>query len=155
MMGYYKNPEATAAAFDKDGYFKTGDYGKLDEEGWIYITGRLKNLIILSNGKNVYPEEIENEISRIYGVNEVVVYEGLNKDGSSKDCIVAEIYPDFDALKLHGITDPQKHFKDGVNEINKRSAPYKKVQIVKIRDVEFEKNTSKKIIRFKINRIVD
>lgn len=155
MMGYYKNPEATAAAFDSEGYFKTGDYGKLDEEGWIYITGRLKNLIILSNGKNVYPEEIENEISRIYGVNEVVVYEGLNKDGSSKDCIVAEIYPDFDALKLHGITDPQKHFKDGVNEINKRSAPYKKVQIVKIRDVEFEKNTSKKIIRFKINRIVD
>ena len=155
MMGYYKNPEATAAAFDSEGYFKTGDYGKLDEEGWIYITGRLKNLIILSNGKNVYPEEIENEISRIYGVNEVVVYEGLNKDSSSKDCIVAEIYPDFDALKLHGITDPQKHFKDGVNEINKRSAPYKKVQIVKIRDVEFEKNTSKKIIRFKINRIVD
>ena len=155
MMGYYKNPEATAAAFDSEGYFKTGDFGKLDEEGWIYITGRLKNLIILSNGKNVYPEEIETEISRIYGVNEVVVYEGLNADGSSKDCIVAEIYPDFDALKSHGITDAQKHFKDGVNEINKRSAPYKKVQIVKIRNEEFEKNTSKKIIRFKINRIVE
>ena len=155
MMGYYKNPEATAAAFDEEGYFKTGDFGKLDEEGWIYITGRLKNLIILSNGKNVYPEEIETEISRIYGVNEVVVYEGLNKDGSSKDCIVAEIYPDFDGLKDHGITDVQKYFKDGINEINKRSAPYKKVQIVKIRNEEFEKNTSKKIVRFKINRIVD
>ena len=155
MMGYYKNPEATAAAFDEERYFKTGDFGKLDEEGWIYITGRLKNLIILSNGKNVYPEEIETEISRIYGVNEVVVYEGLNKDGSSKDCIVAEIYPDFDGLKDHGITDVQKYFKDGINEINKRSAPYKKVQIVKIRNEEFEKNTSKKIVRFKINRIVD
>ena len=155
MMGYYKNPEATAAAFNEEGYFKTGDFGKLDEEGWIYITGRLKNLIILSNGKNVYPEEIETEISRIYGVNEVVVYEGLNKDGSSKDCIVAEIYPDFDGLKDHGITDVQKYFKDGVNEINKRSAPYKKVQIVKVRNEEFEKNTSKKIVRFKINRIVE
>lgn len=155
MMGYYKNPEATAAAFDEEGYFKTGDFGKLDEEGWIYITGRLKNLIILSNGKNVYPEEIETEISRIYGVNEVVVYEGLNADGSSKDCIVAEIYPDFDGLKDHRVTDVQKYFKDGVNEINKRSAPYKKVQIVKIRNEEFEKNTSKKIVRFKINRIVD
>lgn len=155
MIGYYNNPEATAAAFDEEGYFKTGDFGRLDEEGWIYITGRLKNLIILSNGKNVYPEEIETEISRIYGVNEVVVYEGLNKDGSSKDCIVAEIYPDFDALKNHDITDPQKYFKDGVNEINKRSAPYKKVQIVKIRNEEFEKNTSKKIVRFKINRIVE
>lgn len=155
MIGYYNNPEATAAAFDEEGYFKTGDFGRLDEEGWIYITGRLKNLIILSNGKNVYPEEIETEISRIYGVNEVVVYEGLNKDGSSKDCIVAEIYPDFDGLKDHGIADPQKYFKDGVNEINKRSAPYKKVQIVKIRNEEFEKNTSKKIVRFKINRIVE
>ena len=155
MIGYYNNPEATAAAFDEEGYFKTGDFGRLDEEGWIYITGRLKNLIILSNGKNVYPEEIETEISRIYGVNEVVVYEGLNKDGSSKDCIVAEIYPDFDGLKDHGIADPQQYFKDGVNEINKRSAPYKKVQIVKIRNEEFEKNTSKKIVRFKINRIVE
>lgn len=155
MMGYYKNPEATAAAFDDEGYFRTGDYGKLDEEGWIYITGRLKNLIILSNGKNVYPEEIETEISRIYGVNEVVVYEGLNKDGSSKDCIVAEIYPDFDALKNRGIEDVQKYFKDGVNEINKKAAPYKKVQIIKVRNEEFIKNTSKKIIRFKINRIVD
>ena len=69
--------------------------------------------------------------------------------------IVAEIYPDFDGLKDHGIIDVQKYFKDGVNEINKRSAPYKKVQIVKIRNEEFEKNTSKKIVRFKINRIVD
>jgi long-chain acyl-CoA synthetase len=155
MIGYYKNPEATAAAFDEEGYFKTGDYGRLDEEGWIYITGRLKNLIILSNGKNVYPEEIETEISRIYGINEVVVYEGLNADGSSKDCIVAEIYPDFDSLKSRGIEDAQKYFKDNVNEINKKAAPYKKVQIVKIRNEEFEKNTSKKIVRFKINRIVD
>ena len=155
MIGYYNNPEATATAFDEEGYFKTGDFGKLDEEGWIYITGRLKNLIILSNGKNVYPEEIETEISRIYGVNEVVVYEGLNADGTSKDCIVAEIYPDFDALKSHGITDVYKHFKSNINEINKNAAPYKKVQIVKIREEEFEKNTSKKIVRFKINRIVD
>ena len=62
MLGYYNNPEATAEVFDKDGFFHTGDYGKLDEEGWIYITGRLKNIIILANGKNVYPEEIENEL---------------------------------------------------------------------------------------------
>ena len=155
MIGYYKNPEATAAAFDEEGYFKTGDFGKLDEEGWIYITGRLKNLIILSNGKNVYPEEIETEITRIYGVNEVVVYEGLNSDGSSKDCIVAEIYPDFDGLKAHGIEDPYKYFKENINDINQNAAPYKRVQIVKIRNEEFEKNTSKKIVRFKINRIIE
>ena len=154
MLGYYKNPEATAAVFDEEGYFMTGDYGKLDEEGWIYITGRLKNLIILSNGKNVYPEEIETEISRVYGVNEVVVYEGLNADGSSKDCIVAEIYPDFEALKNHNITDVQAYFKEKIRKINENSAPYKKVALVKIRNEEFEKNTSKKIVRFKINRCV-
>ena len=155
MLGYYKNPEATAEVFDEEGYFRTGDYGRLDEEGWIYITGRLKNLIILSNGKNVYPEEIETEISRVYGVNEVVVYEGLNPDGSSKDCIVAEIYPDFDGLKNHGITDVQAYFKEKIKKINENSAPYKKVALIKVRNEEFEKNTSKKIVRFKINRCVE
>lgn len=155
MLGYYKNPEATAAAFDEEGFFKTGDYGRLDEEGWIYITGRLKNLIILSNGKNVYPEEIETEISRVYGVNEVVVYEGLNPDGTSKDCIVAEIYPDFEALKNHGVEDVQKYFKEKIKRINENSAPYKKVALIRIRNEEFEKNTSKKIIRFKIDRCIE
>lgn len=155
MLGYYKNPEATAEAFDEEGYFRTGDFGKLDEDGWIYITGRLKNLIILSNGKNVYPEEIETEISRVYGVNEVVVYEGLNTDGSSKDCIVAEIYPDFEALKDHGIDDINSYFKEKIKKINENAAPYKKVSLIKIRDTEFEKNTSKKIVRFKINRCIE
>lgn len=155
MMGYYKDPEASAAAFDADGFFKSGDYGKLDDEGWIYITGRLKNLIILSNGKNVYPEEIETEIQGIYGVNEVVVYEGLNADGTSKDCIVAEIYPDLDGLKNHGITDAQKYFKENIQKINAAAPSYKRVQIVKVRNEEFPKNTSKKIVRFKINRVVD
>ena len=65
MLGYYNNPEATAEVFDKDGFFHTGDYGKLDEEGWIYITGRKKNLIILSNGKDVYPEEIEADLQKV------------------------------------------------------------------------------------------
>ena len=74
MLGYFENEEATREVFDAEGYFHTGDLGHLDKDGWIYITGRSKNLIILSNGKNVYPEEIETEVSRIYGVCEVVVY---------------------------------------------------------------------------------
>ena len=151
MLGYYKNPEATSAAFDEEGYFKTGDYGRLDEDGWIYITGRLKNLIILSNGKNVYPEEIETEITRIPGVNEVVVYAGVTDSGAS-DIIVAEIYPDKEYLEQHGVIDLQRYFDAEVKKLNARSVPYKAVGKVKLRDEEFIKNTSKKIVRFKIDR---
>jgi long-chain acyl-CoA synthetase len=155
MLGYYKDPEATAAAFDEEGYFRTGDYGKLDDEGWIYITGRLKNVIILSNGKNVYPEEIENEISRIYGVMESVVYEGESKSQKKKEVLVAEIYPDFDALKEKGIEDVQAYFEAGIKDINARMASYKAVKMVKIRNEEFTKNTSRKILRFAINKNID
>lgn len=155
MLGYYKDPEATKAAFDEEGYFKTGDYGKLDDEGWLYITGRIKNMIILSNGKNVYPEEIENEISRIYGVAEVVVYAGESKANKSKEVIVAEIFPDFEALKLKGINDAQAYFNEEIRKINSRMVSYKAVKMVKIRNEEFPKNTSRKILRFKIDRNID
>jgi len=155
MLGYYKNPEATAQAFDEEGYFKTGDYGKLDEEGWLYITGRLKNVIILSNGKNVYPEEIENEISRIYGVSEVIVYAGESNVQKDKEVIVAEIFPDFEALKAKGIEDVQSYFEDEIKKVNSRMVSYKAVKMVKIRYEEFKKNTSKKILRYAIEKNID
>lgn len=155
MLGYYKNPEATAAAFDEEGYFKTGDYGRLDEDGWIYITGRLKNLIIFSNGKNVYPEEIETEISRIEGVAEAVVYAGESKSDPTKEVIVAEIFPDYELMERRGITDIKGYFEDRISEINDRSVDYKAVGLVKIREVEFVKNTSRKIKRFEIDKSID
>jgi long-chain acyl-CoA synthetase len=155
MMGYYKDPEATAEAFDEEGYFKTGDYGYVDEEGWIYITGRMKNLIIFSNGKNVYPEEIEMEISRVRGVNEVVVYAGESKKHPEKEVIVAEIYPDRDGLAADGVTDLKKYFNDQMRVVNSRMAPYKAVGMVKIRNEEFVKNTSRKITRFNIDKSID
>ncbi len=157
MLGYYKDPEATAAVFDKDGFFHTGDYGRLDSDGWIYITGRLKNLIIFSNGKNVYPEEIENELSRIRGVLEVVVYAGESKSNPQKEVIVAEIYPDYEQLKADGIDTDEKiqnYFNENVKAANGRMAPYKKVGLVKIRKTEFIKNTSRKITRFSIDRSI-
>ncbi len=166
MLGYYKEPEATAAVMDDEGYFHTGDLGKLDSEGWIYITGRLKNLIILSNGKNVYPEEIENEIGAIYGVGEVVVYAGESKSDAQKEVIVAEIFPDFDALKLHNITTEeavkagdmtavQAYFDKEITDLNKRMTGYKHVGLVKIRTEEFKKNTTRKITRFNIDKSID
>lgn len=155
MLGYYKDPEATAAAFDGEGYFRTGDYGKLDDEGWLYITGRIKNMIVLSNGKNVYPEEIESEISRIYGVSEVVVYAGESKAQNSKEVIVAEIFPDYDALNLKGISDVQAYFNEEIKKVNSRMVSYKAVKKVKIRNEEFPKNTSRKILRFEIDKNID
>ena len=158
MLGYYKNEEATREVLDADGYFHTGDYGKVETEGddqWIYITGRLKNLIIFSNGKNVYPEEIETDIQGVYGVNEVVVYAGESKSDPSKEVIVAEIYPDADALKLHNIEDAQTYFENAVKEINQKNVSYKAVGKVKLRDNEFPKNTSRKITRFAIDKSID
>lgn len=155
MLGYYKDPEATEAAFDEDGYFRTGDYGRLDDEGWLYITGRIKNIIILSNGKNVYPEEIEAEISKIFGVIECVVYAGESKTQQNKEVIVAEIYPDFDALKEKGIRDVQGYFEEEIKKLNSRMVSYKAVKKVKIREQEFQKNTSRKILRFAIDKSID
>ncbi len=158
MLGYFGEEEATRAVIDEEGYFHTGDLGRvelIDGDQWIYITGRSKNLIILSNGKNVYPEELETDIQGIYGVNEVVVYEGLSANMHSTDVIVAEIFPDSDALKLHNIEDAQKYFEDEIKKINAKNAPYKAIGRVKIRQEEFPKNTSRKITRFKLDKTID
>ena len=159
MIGYYNNPEATAEVFDEDGYFRTGDLGRVevDEDGnqWVYITGRKKNLIIFSNGKNVYPEEIETDIQGIYGVGEVVVYAGESKSNPELEVIVAEIYPDAEALERRGITDAQAYFDEQIKEINKKNVSYKKVGVVKLRTEEFPKNTSRKITRFAIDKTID
>ena len=155
MLGYYNNPEATAEVFDKDGFFHTGDYGKLDEEGWIYITGRKKNLIILSNGKNVYPEEIEADLQKVEGVSEVVVYAGESRVQKDKITIVAEIFPDADLLAHMGVNNAQEDFENQVKALNAKMPPYKAVKCVKLRDAEFQKNTSRKITRFNIDKTID
>ena len=155
MLGYYNDEEATKEAITEDGYFRTGDYGKLDENNVLYITGRKKNLIILSNGKNVYPEEIENVLSATPGVLEIVVYEGQSRRGISHNAIVAEIYPDAEYLEKNGITDVQAHIKPYVDAYNRSTVPYKKISVIKIRKKEFPKNTLRKIMRFKMDMTID
>lgn len=155
MLGYYNDEEATSEAITEEGYFRTGDYGKLDENNVLYITGRKKNLIILSNGKNVYPEEIENVLSATPGVLEIVVYEGQSRRGISHNAIVAEIYPDTEYLEKNGITDVQSHIKPYVDAYNRSTVPYKKISVIKIRKKEFPKNTLRKIMRFKMDMTID
>lgn len=153
MLGYYKDEDATADAMT-DGYFRTGDYGKL-EKGVLFITGRKKNLIILSNGKNVYPEEIENELIATPGILEIIVYEGQSKRGVSHNAIVAEVFPDKDYLDKNGISDVKAHLKPYIDEYNKNALAYKKIGILKIRKTEFPKNTLRKIMRFKLDMSID
>ncbi len=132
--GYYNNPEETAKSFE-DGWFKTGDLGTIDEDGFIFLTGRKKNLIILPNGENVSAEEIEALINEIKGVAEVLAYGKDNK-------IVAEIYlnPDIEC--------DEKSIKNEITKINKRLPSYKNIDQVVFRSEPFPKTTSKKIKRY-------
>ncbi len=159
MLGYFKNDEANAEAFTEDGFFRTGDAGRMEitkaGDRILYITGRFKNIIILSNGKNVYPEEIEAALSATPGLVDIVVYEGQSRRGIAFNTIVAEIYPDKTFLDEKGITDPKAYFQKFVNEYNKTAVPYKKVGLVKVREEEFPKNTLRKILRRKMDMTID
>ena len=155
MLGYYKNEEATAEAMDEEGYFKTGDYGKLTKDNILFITGRKKNLIILSNGKNVSPVEIENDLVSVPGVQDIVVYEGKSRRGIEFNAIVAEIVPDKEYIEKNGITDVDAYLRPFITEYNKTTVPYKKISVLKIRDEDFPKNTLRKIMRFKIDMTID
>ena len=154
MLGYYKDEAATRDAMTEDGYFRTGDYGKLVGDV-LYITGRKKNLIILSNGKNVYPEEIENELIAVPGVLDIIVYEGQSRRGMEHNAIVAEIYPDQDYITKNNITDVEAHLKSYIDDYNRSAVPYKKIGVLKVRTEEFPKNTLRKIMRFKLDMSID
>lgn len=143
MMGYYKQPEITAEVLSEDGWFKTGDYGKMNEYGQLIITGRKKNLIVLDNGKNIFPEEIEEYIQAIPYVKEVIVY-GVKNEIGIEDRIAAEVYLDPEA---EGIEDAKSQLKTDIAEATKELPTYKKISEIVIRDVEFEKTTTNKIRR--------
>jgi len=146
MLGYYKNPEATAAVFTDDRWYRTGDLGHLDEDGFLFITGRAKNMIVLKNGKNVFPEEIEDYILRaIPYVNEVVVY-SVEEDGSEV-ALKAEIYPDQEFIATMDSEQFSILLWEDIKKVNANIPLYKRVTHVKVRDTEFEKTASHKIRR--------
>ena len=135
MMGYYKDPEATAEAFDGE-WFRTGDYGRIDRDGFLYITGRKKNLIILANGENISPEELEMKLGRIEYVNDAVVYD---EDGK----ITAEFY-----LNEESFPDARGRLDSDVKQFNRSMPKSKNIAKIRVRDVPFEKTTTMKIKRY-------
>lgn len=149
MLGYYKNEEATAEVFTEDGWFKTGDIGYTDKDGYIYITGRKKNVIILSNGKNIFPEELEEHLSHNEIVGECVVI-GRSSPESGETVITAVIYPNQELTFKKSSDEIYAMVKDAVDQTNKSLPTFKRIAAFDIRDTEFEKTTTRKIKRFLI-----
>ena len=145
MMGYYKDKERTDKVL-KDGWFNTEDYGKVNEKGQLVINGRKKNVIVLTNGKNVYPEEIENYILRIPYVEETIV-KSVKNDIGQEVALCAEVYLNSDKVKELEIENVEEQLKKDITKETKELASYKHITKIEIRKTEFIKTTTKKIKR--------
>ena len=140
MTGYYKNEEATSAAFTEDGWMRTGDLGLIDKKGNIYIKGRSKNMILSANGQNIYPEEIEAVVNnQPYVIESVVISRGVK--------LVALVYADSDKIAADNV-NIDEFMKTTMTEVNKSMPAYSKVTLVEIMDKPFEKTPKMSIKRF-------
>ena len=147
MLGYYNNDEANADVFTEDGWFRTGDVGYLDEDGYIYITGRIKFVIVLENGKNVFPEEIEEYLEVIDTISEACVI-GRKAEDSDTINLTAVVYPNFAKFPKDATDEEIKDsIRKSINAVNKKLPSFKQIKAVEIRKTEFEKTTTKKIKR--------
>ena len=149
MLGYYENEEATKEALEPDGWFHTGDLARIDKDGFIFICGRKKSVIVLNNGKNVFPEEIETLLNKVEGIKESFVYEKKEDDGDVKVCV--KIVYDKDLIKelynIDGEEDIRKFLWEKVKEVNKLMPKYKYVREMIITEDELIKTTTLKIKR--------
>ena len=143
MLGYYKNEEATQNTLDKEGWYHTGDLGTMDAEGNIFIKGRSKNMLLSSNGQNIYPEEIEDQLNSLPMVMESVVVQRGDK-------LAALIHPDFEEAKTMGLStdDLQKLMEENRTTINAELPAYSKITEIEIHEDEFEKTPKKSIKRY-------
>lgn len=143
MLGYYKNDEATKATIDAEGWYHTGDLGTMDAEGNIFIKGRSKNMLLGSNGQNIYPEEIEDQLNSLTLVMESVVVQRGEK-------LAALVHPDFDEANAMGLseTDLQKVMEENRKSLNEVLPAYSKISEITIHDEEFEKTPKKSIKRY-------
>lgn len=159
MLGYYKNDIETNKVI-KDGWFYTGDLGRIDNDGWLYITGRCKTVIVTKNGKNIYPEEIEYYLNDHPLISESLVT-GLNYDNDDETYVNAQILPNIEAIKEYlKVSVPHKEeifsvMKEVISNVNSKLPNYKHIKNFIIRDKEFEKTTTQKIKRYGDNTKTD
>lgn len=150
MIGYYQNPEETEKVLI-DGWLHTGDYGYFDNEGFLYISGRKKNVIVTKNGKNIFPEEVEYYLTGSKYIEEVLVH-GVEDEKTNDIIVKAEIYPNYELINEEkgqmSKEEIQKFFKILIDEINEQMPLYKRVKRFSVRRTEFEKTTTRKIKRF-------
>lgn len=151
MTGYYKNPEATREVFTKDGWLRTGDLGTMDDEGNIFIRGRLKTMILSSSGQNIFPEEIEAKLNNLPFILESLIIERNKK-------LVALVYADYEALDSLGLNheDNLKTIMDeNLKNLNNSVAAYEKVSQIQLYPTEFEKTPKRSIKRYLYNSIAE
>ena len=150
MLGYYNNEEATKETIDEEGWLHTGDLAKIDKDGYIFIAGRKKFVIVLKNGKNIYPEELETLINKIEGVKESFVYGKLEDDGDYKIC--AKIVYDKELVEdMYGTLGEEQlreQIWQEIKKVNKTMPAYKYIREISITDKELIKTTTQKIKRF-------
>ena len=159
MLGYYNMPEETEKVL-KDGWFHTGDLGKIDENGFLYITGRCKSVIVTKNGKNIYPEEIESYLNESPLISESLVI-GTHKENDDETYVNAQIFPNKEAITeyLKGTVPTKEEIKkvisDVIANVNSKIPNYKHIKDFAIRDSEFEKTTTQKVKRYGNNMKID
>lgn len=155
MEGYYKMPDETAAVFTEDGFFKTGDLGRLDNENYLYLAGRAKNMIVTEGGKNVYPEEIENQFQLVTDIEQITIQGYIMDEATKSEGIEALIYPSdelFNRLQLlRGDMESADLVKETVEglvaEVNRRLQPYSRISRTTILEEPLEMTTTKKVKR--------
>ena len=155
MKGYYNMPEATAEVFTEDGWFKTGDLGKLDSENYLYLAGRAKNMIVTEGGKNVFPEEIENAFQLFTDIEQITVQGYIMDEATKSEGIEALIYPAEELMKKLNVmrntpeaVDPvYAAISDLVAKVNKDAAPYARISKITILEEPLEMTTTKKVKR--------
>ena len=144
MLGYYNDPEETANIFTEDGWLKTGDLGRIDENGLLYITGRRKNIIVLPNGENVSPEELELALVKIPLIKDALVREAVIE---GRTVLEAEVFPNGPVLAAMQIAEPEPAIRAAVEKLNASLPPYMTIQNLIIRKEDFQRSPSMKIIR--------